>query len=249
MVLCLSAAAAAEPIPKTFQDATSPPPALGNDVALPSQTGADGGDQAAASGDLPTDSAFFGGESSSDLMSAKPGGEGTLVAVGLPVTETDFGPPIPLDPTKEPSDFGAYPGYPQPADIPNLYDPKTRQKNGYMDYYEQTRGECQDGEELYCCRWGQREVFSTQKITAGPIKCVICQFFFFNPLPYTTSYYCYYSMSNGRCMLHTHIRLARLIFFFITGLDWLPVWRFPQCIPDQQQCCAGGVDEVYILFT
>lgn len=172
VILCLSAAAAAEPIPKNFQDATSPPP-LGNDVALSSQTGADGGQ--AASGDLPTDSAFLGGESSD--LSPKPV-EGSLVAVGLPTTETDFGPPIPQDPTKEPSDFGAYPGYPQPADVPNLYDPKTLQKNGYMDYYEQTRGECEDGEELYCCRWGQREVLSSQKITDGPIKCVICQFFF-----------------------------------------------------------------------
>lgn len=182
VVLCLSAAAAAEPIPKTSQDFTSPPP-VGNDVALSSQTSADG-DQA-RSGDLPTDSAFFGGESESSDLSPK-AGEGSLVAVGLPATKTDFGPPIPLDPTKDPSDFGAYPGYPQPADIPNLYDPKTRQKNGYMDYYEQTRGECQDGEELYCCRWGQREVLSTQTITDGPIKCAICQFFFLPPFPYTT---------------------------------------------------------------
>lgn len=170
MVICLSAAAAAEPIPQNFQDAKSPPP-FGNIVALSSQTGADG-DQA-ASGNLPTDSAFLGGESSD--LSPKPV-EDTLVAVGLPVTETDFGPPIPLDPTKDPSDFGAYPGYPQPADIPDLYDPKTRQKvNGYMDYYEQTRGECPDGEELYCCRWGQREVLSLHQIQFGPIKCAICQ--------------------------------------------------------------------------
>lgn len=177
VVLCLSAAAAAEPIPKTsFKIARSPPPPLGNDVALSSQTGADGGQAQAASGDLPTDSAFLGGGESSDL-SPKPV-QSTLVAVGLPTTETDFGPPIPQDPTKPPSDFGAYPGYPQPADVPYLYDPKTRRKNGYMDYYEQTRGECPDGEELYCCRWGQREMLSSQKITAGPIKCVICQFFF-----------------------------------------------------------------------
>lgn len=196
VVLCLSAAAAAEPIPKALQDFTSPPP-VGNDVALSSQTGADG-DQAAP-GELPTDSAFFGGESSD--LSPKAGGEGSLVAVGLPATKTDFGPPIPLDPTKDPSDFGAYPGYPQPADIPNLYDPKTRRKNGYMDYYEQTRGECQDGEELYCCRWGQHKVLSTQKITDGPIKCAICQFF--SPPFHTLPPCYYYSMSNERCMLHT----------------------------------------------
>lgn len=98
------------------------------------------------------------------------------MAVGIPVTETDFGPPIPLDPTKDPSDFGAYPGYPQAAEIPDLYDPKTIQKvNGYMDFYEQTRGECPDVEELYCCRWGQREVLSLHQIESGPIKCVICQ--------------------------------------------------------------------------
>lgn len=176
VVLCLSAAAAAEPIPQNFQDAKSPPQKLGNDVALSIQTGADGNQ--AASGNLPIDSAFLGGESSG--LSPKPE-DGTLVAVGLPTTETDFGPPIPLDPTKDPMDFGAYPGYPQPADIPDLYDPKTRQKqNGYMDYYEQIRGECENGEELYCCRWGQREVLSLHQITSGPIKCVICQFY---PLP------------------------------------------------------------------
>lgn len=178
MVLCLSTAAAAEPIPKNLQDDTSLPQ-LGNNVAFSSQTSADG-DQA-ASGDLATDSAFLGGESSN--LSPKPV-EGKVVAVGLPATETDFGPPIPQDPTKNPSDFGAYPGYPQPVDIPDLYDPKTRQKvNGYMDYYEQTRGECPGGEELYCCRWGQREVLSLQEITSGPIKCVLCQFFSFHRPP------------------------------------------------------------------
>lgn len=201
VVLCLSAAAAAEPIPRNLQRATSPPP-LGNDVALLSQTGADG-DQA-ASGDLTTDSALLG-EELSDL-SPNPG-EGTLVAVGLPKTETDFGPPIPLDPTKDPSDFGYYPGYPQPADIPDLYDPKTRQKvNGYMDYYEQTRGECADGEELYCCRWGQHEVLSLHQITYGPIKCMICQFF-----PLHTPYKFFYVGRHGyddACASNTHMRFG-----------------------------------------
>lgn len=164
VIICLSAAnaAVAEPIPKTFPLSLST-----------SQTGAaadDGGEQQpqqpqaeAASGDLllpPTD---------------KSQPSPLVVAVGLPTTETDFGPPIPQDPTLPLTDFGAYPGYPQPSDVPNLYDPKTRQKqNGHMDYYEQTRGECPDGEELYCCRWGQREVLSLGKIADGPIKCVIC---------------------------------------------------------------------------
>lgn len=174
VVLCLSAAANAEPIPRAFQDATGPPsPPLGNDLALSSQTSADG-DQAAASADLSTDPAFLGGGKLSDLSSEP--GESTLVAVGLPTTETPYGPPIPQDPMKDPADFGAYPGYPQPADVPYLYDPKTRQKiNGHMDYYEQTRGECPAGEELYCCRWGKREVLSLSKIEEGPIKCIICQ--------------------------------------------------------------------------
>ena len=169
VVLWLSAAAVAEPIPKDPQDATSPSP-LGDDDS--SQTGTDGIQSVesdilpAASGSLPTDPTLLGGESS-----------GTLVAAGLPTTETDFGPPIPQDPTKDPADFGAYPGYPQPADVPNLYDPKTRRRNGYMDYYEQNRGECPDGEEVYCCRWGQREVLSSKEITYGPIKCVYCQCF------------------------------------------------------------------------
>lgn len=162
IALYLSTTAAAEPIPQIPSDATSPS-LLGNDVALSSQTG-DG----SPSGSLPTEPTFLGGESPA---------EGTLVAAGLPATKTDFGPPIPQDPTKDPTDFGAYPGYPQPANIPDLYDPKTRQKNGYMDYHEQIRGECPDGEELYCCRWGQHQVLSSQAITSGPIKCILCQCF------------------------------------------------------------------------
>lgn len=179
IVLCLSAAAVAEPIPKDPQDVTIPS-SLGDDVALSSQTGADGVQPVesdilpAVSGSLPTDPVFPGGESSGQIP--KPA-DGTLVAAGLPVKETDFGPPIPQDPTKDPTDFGAYPGYPQPADVPDLYDPKTRRRNGYMEYYEQTRGECLDGENIYCCRWGQREVLSSQAITYGPIKCVYCQCF------------------------------------------------------------------------
>ena len=162
IALYLSATAAAEPIPQQLPDATSPS-LLGNDAALSIQTG-DGSPSAS----LPTEPTLLGGESSTD---------GTLIAVGLPATKTDFGPPIPQDPTKDPTDFGAYPGYPQPADIPDLYDPKTRRRNGYMEYYEQSRGECPDGEELYCCRWGQREVLSSQQITSGPIKCILCQCF------------------------------------------------------------------------
>lgn len=162
IALYLSTTAAAEPIPQNPPAATSPS-LLGNDAALSSQTG-DG----SPSGSLPNEPIFPGGESSA---------EGTLMAAGLPATKTDFGPPIPQDPTKAPTDFGAYPGYPQPADIPDLYDPKTRRRNGYMDYYEQSRGECPDGQELYCCRWGQREVLSSQEIASGPIKCIICQYF------------------------------------------------------------------------
>lgn len=162
ITLYLSATAAAEPIPQKFPDATSPS-LLGNDAAPSSQTG-DGSPSAS----LPTEPILAGGISSAD---------GTLMAAGLPATTTDFGPPIPQDPTKDPSDLGAYPGYPQPADLPDLYDPKTRRRNGHMEYYEQRRGECPDGEELYCCRWGPREELSSQKITSGPIKCMICQCF------------------------------------------------------------------------
>lgn len=178
-MLCLSAAATAEPIPKGAQDATIPSP-LGSDVALSSQLGANGiqsveGDiLPAASGNLPTNPVFLGGELSS--QSPKPA-DGTLMAAGLPTPETDFGPPKPQDPTIDPANFGAYPGYPQPADVPDLYDPKTRRRNGYMEYYEQNRGECPDGEELYCCRWGQREVISSGKLAYGPIKCVYCECF------------------------------------------------------------------------
>lgn len=182
VVLCLSAAAAAEPIPRDPQDGSSPSP-LGNDVVLSSQPGTDRLQSMksdilpAASGDLYTDPAFFWAESvPSSGLSPKPV-DNTLVAAGLPTKETDFGPPVPQDPMKDLADFGAYPGYPQPSDVPNLYDPKTRMKNGHMEYYEQTRGDCPDGEELYCCRRGQHELLSKQEITYGPIKCVYCQYF------------------------------------------------------------------------
>lgn len=207
VVLCLSAAVAAEPIPRAFQDATDPSssssPLLGGDIALSSQTS---GDQA-VSVDLLTDPTFLEGGESSDL-SSKPA-DSTLVAAGLPNTESPFGPPIPLNPTKNPKEFGAYPGYPQPADVPNLYDPKTRQQNGHMEYYEQTRGECPAGEELYCCRWGKREVYRSSAVSEGPIKCIYCQYFF-HSIDYSLSFF--HCRMNG-CMLHRRpIRLCLVGF-------------------------------------
>lgn len=211
VVLYLFAAVAAEPIPRAFQDATEPLSSsssspFGNDLALSSQTSADG--DRAVSADLSTDTTFLEEGKSSDL-SSKPA-DSTLVAVGLPTTESPFGPPIPQYPTLNPKEFGAYPGYPQPADVPYLYDPRTRQKqNGHMEYYEQIRGECPDGEELYCCRWGKREVLGSSAISEGPIKCIYCQYFFHSIHHSLSLFRC---RMNG-CMLHKHpIRLCLVRF-------------------------------------
>ena len=47
---------------------------------------------------------------------------------------------------------GAFRGFPQTVDVDaSMRDPATRRSNGFMNYYEQPRGQCDNGKFLKCC--------------------------------------------------------------------------------------------------
>lgn len=104
----------------------------------------------------------------------------TVLLAGKPIkdapTPTSFGPPIRQNPNVPEEAYDAYPGYPQPSDLPDLYIP------GTQIFKPQIKGLCRKGKRLFCCRWGSHTQLPTRKITRGPIKCFECRFLL-SPLP------------------------------------------------------------------
>lgn len=103
----------------------------------------------------------------------------TVLLAGKPSkdapTPTSFGPPIRQNPNVPEEAYDAYPGYPQPSDLPDLYIP------GTQIFKPQIKGQCPKGKGLFCCRWGSHTDLLTRKITRGPIKCFECRFHFSLP--------------------------------------------------------------------